>query len=104
MLVANVQVDHGAVRQLLAGPGNHLLEQWFGFIKLVLLHGPQGGLVALQSLGVTGVFRHGFLRGSFLSHVQNSSCALCNGKLPCDTAAYPSNKVSLKGRVRGNVG
>src|SRR5579872_311086 len=81
VLVAGVQMYVGAVGQLLARSGNDLLEIRLGLVELVFLHGAQPGLVTLQGLGVARIFRHGLLRGGFLSHVQNSSCALGNREL-----------------------
>ena len=81
MLVADVEMDVGAVDQFLDGPGDHFLEMRLGLVEFVLLHGAESSFVALQRLRVTRIFRHGLFRGRFLCHVQNSSCALGNGEL-----------------------
>ena len=81
MLVAGVEMDRGAVDQFLHRPGDNLLEMGLRLVVLVLLHGAQAVFVALQCLRVARIFGHGLFRGRFLSHVQNSSCALGNGEL-----------------------
>ena len=81
MLVADVEMNVGAVGQFFAGAANHFLKMRLGLVELVLLHGAQSRFVALQRLRVMRIFRHGLFRGWFLSHVQNSSCALGNGEL-----------------------
>src|SRR5579864_862288 len=101
MLIAGVEVHVGAVGEFLAGSGDDLLEMRLGLVELVFLHGAEACFVALQRLGVARVFRHGLLCAGFLSHVQNSSCALGNKRLLSVTLVL-SNKVSLKGRVEGN--
>ena len=47
------------VGQLLAGPGEHFLEEWFRLLELVFLQSAQPGLVILQSLGDARVVRDG---------------------------------------------
>ena len=81
MLVAYAEMNVGAVGQFLAGPSNDLLKLGLRLVEFVLLHGAQSGFITLQRLRITWIFRHGLFRGRFLSHVQNSSCALGNGEL-----------------------
>src|SRR5215469_14599247 len=76
MLVAGVNVDRGAVGQLLAGSGERLLKEAFGLVKLAFLHRTQTGLIVLYRLRVTWNFRCCFLGSCFLRHLQNSSCTL----------------------------
>src|SRR5438270_13822729 len=81
MLVADIEMNVGAVDQFLDWSGDHLLKVRLRLVEFVLLHGAEPGLIALQRLRVTGIIRDGLLRVRFLSHVQNSSCALGNGEL-----------------------
>ena len=57
MLVADAEMNGGAVGQFLAGPGEHLLEKRLRLVELVLLHGAQSSFVVLQSLRVARIFR-----------------------------------------------
>ncbi len=57
MLVADAEMNGGAVDQLLAGTGQHLLKMRLRLVELVLLHGAQAGFIALQGLGDAGIVR-----------------------------------------------
>src|SRR5271165_6852263 len=78
VLVAGIEVNAGAVDQFLGGPVYDLLKMRLCLVELVLLHRAQARLITLERLGVTRVLGHGLFRCGFLSHVQNSSCALGN--------------------------
>src|ERR1700674_2353044 len=95
VLVADAEMNVGPVDQLFAGAGDDLLKMRLRLVKFMFLHGAQTGFVALQRLRVTRIFRHGLFRGRFLSHVQNSSCALGNGEL-LGILHSSRSKVSLK--------
>jgi len=69
MLVADAEMDVGAVDQFSDWAGDYLLKMRLRLVEFVLLHGTQSGFVALQGLRVTRIFRHRFFRGRFLSHV-----------------------------------
>ena len=101
MLVAGIEMDVGAVGQFFRGTADHLLEVRLGLVELVFLHGTQSCFVALQGLRVARIVRHRLLRGCFLGHVQNSSCALWNGN-SLRTGLPAESKVSLKEWVEGN--
>src|SRR5437763_16631806 len=73
MLVADIEMNRGAVVQFLDGGADHLLKMWLRLLVPMLLHSAPTGLVALQRLRVAGLFGHGFLRRRALGHVQTSS-------------------------------
>src|SRR5258708_34745756 len=104
MLVAGIGIKGGAVGQCLDGAADDLLRMRLRLSELMFLHGAQAGFVPLESLRITRIIRQGLLRGCFLSHVQNSSCALRNRELLADPAYQLRSKVSLKGWVQGNQG
>ncbi len=81
MLVADAEMNAGPVNQFFDGSGDDLLKMGLRLVEFMLLHGAQSSFVTLQRLRVTRIFRHGLFRSRFLSHVQNSSCALGNGEL-----------------------
>ena len=65
MLVADVEVNRGAVGQFLAGAADHLLKMRLRLVELMLLHRAQAGFVALQGLRIAGIFRTVFFAVGF---------------------------------------
>jgi hypothetical protein len=100
MLVAGIEMNAGAVGQFLAWPGYDLLKMRFRLIELMLLHRAQADLITLERLGVARVLGHGLLRCGFLSHVQNSSCALGNRGLLAVSCSIRAVKYHSKGGWR----
>src|SRR6202035_5596142 len=81
VLVADAEMNGGAVRELFAGAGKHLLKQWLCLFELMFLQSAQPGFVILQRLRDPRILGDGcFFWGSLLSHVKNFSCARRNGE------------------------
>src|SRR5215469_422258 len=82
VLAADVEMYCCPINEFLAGAGKDLLKMRLGLIEFMFLHRAEAGFIALQGLYVARILCHGFLvGGSFLSHVQDSSCALSDGEL-----------------------